>query len=106
MNNARQYTLPQGMVTIKVEACPGYAQIQVTDTGVGIGADEIDHVFDRLYRGRAADAGETDSRGLGVGLFISQEIVHGHNGTITIESEPNNGTTVTIQLPEHTTSEP
>jgi signal transduction histidine kinase len=66
---------------------------------VGIAEDEIERVFERMYRGRSADAGETDTRGLGLGLYISREIVQAHRGSITLRSQPKTGTMVTLTLP-------
>jgi signal transduction histidine kinase len=99
LNNARHYTLSGGEVHVEVEENQEFAQIQVRDTGVGIPAKEIEHVFDRMFRGSAADAGETDTRGLGLGLFISRKIVHLHDGDIQIESQPDEGTQVTMRVP-------
>jgi signal transduction histidine kinase len=71
----------------------------IVDNGVGIAADETERVFERMYRGRSADAGETDTRGLGLGLYISREIVHAHHGTIKLQSELQTGTMVCVTLP-------
>jgi signal transduction histidine kinase len=71
----------------------------VIDSGVGIGSHEIDKVFERLYRGQSADAGPTDSRGLGLGLYLARHIVEAHQGTIRLESQIDVGTVVTVQLP-------
>jgi signal transduction histidine kinase len=75
------------------------AAVYIIDNGVGIGADEIDRVFERLYRGRSADAGPTDTRGLGLGLYFSERIVTAHGGTISIQSEVDFGTVVSVKLP-------
>ena len=99
LRNAYSYTLPGGMVEISAEMTRTHAIISVADSGTGIGPDEIERVFERMYRGRAAMAGDTDARGLGLGLFISHQIVDAHGGHISIESEIKLGTIVTVELP-------
>jgi len=99
LRNAHSYTLPGGMVEIHAEITTNRAMISILDSGAGIGEDEIDRVFDRMYRGRAADAGDTDARGLGLGLYIAKQIVDAHQGEIIIESKTGLGTIVTVGLP-------
>jgi signal transduction histidine kinase len=99
LRNAYNYTLQDGMVEIGAEINSDRVLISIADSGVGIDHDEISRVFDRMYRGRSADAGPTDARGLGLGLYISQQIVDAHQGTIMIESQRNLGTIVTVGLP-------
>ncbi len=99
LRNACSYTLPGGQVEIQARIEGGRAVIAVLDTGVGIDADEVERVFERTYRGRSAEAGPTDARGLGLGLYLAREIIAAHHGTIVLESEPGVGTTVTIDLP-------
>ena len=101
LKNAYSYTLPKGLVEVKLEETDkDSVSIYVSDTGVGIGPDELESVFDKMYRGRAADAGPTDTRGLGLGLYISKQLITAHHGTILIESEENMGTVVHINLPK------
>jgi signal transduction histidine kinase len=99
LSNAYNYTLPGGCVRVHVDRNKHYATVSVVDTGVGIDQDEIAHVFDRMYRGRSASAGETDARGLGLGLYLTKQIVEAHQGTISLESAVGRGTMVTIMLP-------
>jgi len=99
LRNSQSYTLPGGMVELHAEITTNRAIFSVADSGAGIGKDEIDRVFERMYRGRAADAGETDARGLGLGLYIAKQIVEAHYGDIIIESEESMGTIVTVGLP-------
>jgi two-component system, OmpR family, phosphate regulon sensor histidine kinase PhoR len=102
LKNAWSYTLPGGQIDVTLERDGiDHVLITVSDTGVGIAQDEIHRVFEKMYRGSAADAGATDTRGMGLGLYISQQIIERHGGTISIESEQNVGTVVTIRLPEH-----
>jgi signal transduction histidine kinase len=66
--------------------------LAVIDTGTGIDQPELDHVFDRFHKG-------SGSRGSGLGLTISRDLIHAHKGSIEIQSEPGVGTTVLIELP-------
>ncbi len=99
LRNAYSYTLPGGCVEVSAGVEEGRAVITVADSGVGIEADELDKVFERMYRGRSAEAGPTDTRGLGLGLYLSRQFVEAHQGTISLESQPGRGTTVTVELP-------
>lgn len=99
LRNAYSYTLPGGSVEVRAGLTRSRVHVSVIDTGVGIGPDEVNRVFDRLYRGRSADAGPTDARGLGLGLYLSKRIVEAHGGIISLASQVEQGTKVTIQLP-------
>ncbi|MEP7284390.1 MAG: ATP-binding protein [Chloroflexota bacterium] len=99
LRNAYSYTLPGGSVEIQAYRDHGDVVVSVSDSGVGIGEDELDKVFERLYRGRSADAGPTDARGMGLGLFLSRRIMEAHHRTIDLVSEVGLGTTVTFSLP-------
>lgn len=100
LRNAINYTPEAGHISVSLDYVDSqFIEIVVIDNGSGITDDEIDLVFERLYRGSSADAGITDTRGLGLGLFMSREIILAHNGRIGIESQQNKGTIVTIELP-------
>ncbi len=99
LRNAYSYSLEGGQVLLTVGQQAEKVFIRIEDEGVGIGADEVDRVFERMYRGRSADAGPTDARGLGLGLYLSKMIVEAHQGTIDLTSQEGQGTTVTIHLP-------
>ncbi len=77
-----------------------YVQVQVRDTGIGIPAAALPHIFDRFYRVDPARShkvgGETAT---GLGLAIAQTIAHRHRGQITVSSEPRQGSVFTVQLP-------
>jgi signal transduction histidine kinase len=74
------------------------AMLAVQDGGIGIPATDLPHIFERFYR--ASNVGGR-SRGTGLGLSAVQQIVEQHGGTITAESEPGVGTTITVRLPLH-----
>jgi two-component system phosphate regulon sensor histidine kinase PhoR len=99
IRNAWSYTLPGGTVEVYGSVKDSNATIYVTDTGTGIAHDEVERVFDRMYRGRSADAGPTDARGLGLGLYLSKHIVEAHHGRVSLESKVDYGTVVTVVLP-------
>jgi len=95
--NAIQYNRPGGEVRVKLEAQPGLAVLIVTDTGSGISAEDLPHVFERFYRG---DKSRTVFNGhAGLGLAISRAIVEAHGGTIEVASRTDRGTTFTVRLP-------
>jgi two-component system sensor histidine kinase BaeS len=69
--------------------------LEVADTGVGIPADELPHIFDRFWRGQAA----AQTSGSGIGLAIAAELARAHGGTLTAASQPGEGTRLTLTLP-------
>ena len=77
----------------------GQLVLQVTDTGMGISADDLPHVFERFYRGDKSRQRENLTSGNGLGLSICRSIVTAHGGTIRAESTPGRGTTFTVVLP-------
>ncbi|MGD0349403.1 MAG: ATP-binding protein [Verrucomicrobiota bacterium] len=96
-DNAVKYNQPQGRVTMSLRRAGDTAEFTVANTGPGIPAESLPHVFDRFYRGDPAHSSEAESCGLG--LSIAKWIVSAHNGTICIESVPSKLTTVTVRLP-------
>jgi len=100
VTNAVSYT-PVGMITLSTalrdEADQRWITIGVTDTGPGIEDDELPYIFDRFYRGRAADDYKTP--GTGIGLSISREIAERLGGRLTVETRAGGGSTFTLWLP-------
>lgn len=97
LDNAIEHT-PGGTVRVRVARTPTGAEITVEDTGVGIDAEHLPHVFQRFYR--ADPARHRTTGGSGVGLTISRAIVHGHGGTLTATSDGRGrGATFTVHLP-------
>ena len=94
--NAVKFTPPGGTVTVTVDPAGGSVRLVVADTGPGIEPDELPHLFDRFWRGRAA----TGTPGSGVGLTVVAELVRAHGGRIEVTSTPGTGTTFTVRLPE------
>lgn len=92
ITNALRYTSRDGTVKIQADANGAAIRISVADTGRGIPAGNLPHIFDRFYKG-------PDSRGTGLGLAIAKGLVDAHGGTITAVSAPGQGTTLTVTLP-------
>jgi len=97
LSNALRYTLEGGRVTLAALLLEQEIEIRIQDTGPGIGAEDIQHVFDRFYR--ADKSRQRDSGGLGLGLAIAKSIVENHGGRIWAESPEDSGTTFVIMLP-------
>jgi signal transduction histidine kinase len=117
LTNALKFTPPGGTVTVHAapahEPAPPHqpgpagqggpvgggdrsvAVLRVTDTGVGIPADELPRIFDRFWRGRQA----ARVSGSGIGLAVAAELARAHGGELTAASEPGHGTEMTLTLP-------
>lgn len=96
--NAIQYSPKRSRVGVGVSTRDGVVEIAVTDQGVGIPADEIDRVFERFFRGDPARSRITG--GSGLGLSIVKHVAQNHSGDVRVWSQPGNGSTFTIRLPE------
>jgi len=101
VDNALKHTEAGGRVTLQADSGDEGLRITVTDTGRGIAAGDLEHLFDRLYTGSAA-RGDADGKGLG--LAIVKRIVELHRGEVSVRSELGRGTEVTIRLPSHSAS--
>ncbi len=97
LDNAIKYSLPGGTVTVEVEAQNGQALVAVADTGIGIAAEHLSHVFDRFYRVDSSRSSENE--GAGLGLAICRSIAEAHGGRIEIASIHGKGTRVTVLIP-------
>ena len=93
VGNAIKFTPRGGEIVLHAALVDERVRVAVRDTGVGIPATSLPHLFDRFWRGRE------DRRGSGLGLTISKGIVEAHGGRIWIESAPGEGTVVTFELP-------
>jgi len=103
MANALQYTEAGGRVRVRVErklaedTKRSSVRISIADSGIGIAASDLPHIFNRFYR---ADSSRTRSGGgSGLGLAIARQIVSAHGGTIEVDSEQGRGTTFFVTLP-------
>jgi signal transduction histidine kinase len=95
--NAVKFTGQGGSVTVDVQATADGAAIDVVDTGVGIDATELPHIFERFYRGSRAN--EARGSGSGLGLAIARSIVEMHGGAIAVESRVGAGSRFSVALP-------
>jgi two-component system OmpR family sensor kinase len=102
MTNALVHTPPEAAIVVRLFAAPGNrAVIEIADTGPGLSEEQKAHVFERFYRAdeartRRVDRSET---GTGLGLAIVAAIVHAHEGTVEVDSEPGQGATFRVTLP-------
>lgn len=98
VDNALKHTPSGGRVTLHVAGGDDHAHVVVADSGSGIAAADLEHLFDRLYTGSGA-RGDADGGGKGLGLAIVKRIVELHRGDVAVRSAPGQGTAVTIRLP-------
>jgi PAS domain S-box-containing protein len=100
LDNAVKFTPSGGAIDTQARIRGDTVEIEVTDTGIGIDADEVDRIFDHFYRARSATAQAIP--GSGLGLSIVKAIAEQHNGSIQVSSEPGAGSTFTFTLPLRT----
>ncbi|WP_159941604.1 MULTISPECIES: cell wall metabolism sensor histidine kinase WalK [unclassified Nocardiopsis] len=97
LGNALRHTPAPGTVTVAAYRADGDAVIEVADTGVGIAAEDLPHVFDRFWRADKSRSRRTG--GSGLGLAIVRNLVELHGGSVEAASTPGRGTTFTVRLP-------
>jgi signal transduction histidine kinase len=97
VDNAYKFSGFVGHVSIRLSNGGGKAYIVVSDSGIGIPREEISKVFEKFYQIDPDNAGQV--RGFGLGLFYAREFIRLHGGSISMDSEPGLGTTVTVTLP-------
>jgi signal transduction histidine kinase len=97
VSNALQYTPSGGTVEVSAWATTGGVQVQVCDTGDGIAAEDLPHIFEQFYRGEKSRSRATG--GAGLGLAIAKGIIEAHGGHIGVKSMPGDGTCFLFTLP-------
>lgn len=94
VKNALDHTSSGGKIWISYDRSPYMARIMITDNGHGISAEDIHHIFKRFYRSKNS----LDTQGVGLGLPLAKSIIEGQGGTISVQSNLNEGTTFIISL--------
>ncbi|MFT5194609.1 MAG: two-component system sensor histidine kinase BaeS [Cellvibrionaceae bacterium] len=97
ISNGLRYTGRDGSITLTAFKDGNHGVLKVSDTGKGISAEKLPHIFDRFYR--ADSARQTNGGQSGLGLTIAKSLVEAHDGTITAASKIGEGTTFTITIP-------
>ena len=98
LDNALEYTPPDGSITILVYSDGRHAICTIKDSGIGISKKDIPHIFQQFYRGE--DSKRLDTEGVGVGLFLARRIIEKHGGLLNAQSPGRGkGSTFTIRLP-------
>jgi two-component system sensor histidine kinase BaeS len=95
LGNSAKFTPAGGRVTLSTGLDGDRATLSVADTGVGITADQLPHIFQRFWRG----TNPTGATGSGIGLAVVAELVRAHDGELRVRSEPGQGTVIVVSLP-------
>ncbi len=96
LDNAVKYTPASGRITIRLQEQEDDVRLTVSDTGIGIEAEHLPHIFERFYRAESART----AGGTGLGLSIAQWIAGQHGGRIEVGSSPGQGSVFTVRLPK------
>ena len=105
VENAIKYTPDGGRITLRAFLDGGHVGIEVEDTGPGISAEDLPHIFERFYRGHVSTGdgpGSSDEQevpGIGIGLHLARVLVEGMGGSIDVRSRVGHGSTFTLRLP-------
>ncbi len=98
MDNAVEYSVPGGRITVWARDCGEEVEVTVSDTGIGIRKEMLPRIFERFYRGDASRSSR--GGGTGLGLAIVKELVRVHNGRIQVDSQPGRGTSFSVFFPQ------
>jgi len=98
LTNAIKYNRAGGQVVVSLRSAAAEVVMSVQDTGRGIDPGDVAHLFERFYRVREVEA-EGEVPGTGLGLAIARRIAESHQGVITVESQPGQGSTFSVHLP-------
>jgi signal transduction histidine kinase len=108
VENSIKYTPDGGCINLSAKIEGEYVVIRISDTGCGIEASDIPHVFEKFYRGRPAASAQTSGNGvsprpevpgIGLGLYLARATIEEFGGRIHIETSGEHGTTMAIHLP-------
>ena len=95
LENALKFTPRNGLISLGLKRAANEAQLTISDNGIGIPPEDMPHLFERFHRGRNV----SEYAGNGLGLAIVKAIVTRHEGSVTIESQPGQGTQVGVSIP-------
>jgi signal transduction histidine kinase len=101
VDNALKFCRPGDTNCLEVQPIGSRVQVKVIDTGPGIAAADLPHLFDRFYQSRQSTAPATSEGGKGLGLAIVKRIVEMHGGQVQVSQVPGGGTCVTLDLPTY-----
>jgi signal transduction histidine kinase len=104
INNAIRYSPHGGQITVRVRTSGADVMLEVRDHGIGIPPEQVARLFSPFFRGRHAPA--LNRGGLGLGLYITREIVRRHGGVLEVESTPGSGSSFRMTLPRAATANP
>jgi signal transduction histidine kinase len=101
LDNAVKFNQVGGTISVELATDDRTPQaiLRVRDTGIGIAAEDLPHIFERFYRCDKSRTRAADAQGNGLGLSICRAVVQAHDGQIFVDSDPGKGTTVTVSLP-------
>ncbi|HQO50269.1 MAG TPA: hybrid sensor histidine kinase/response regulator, partial [Bacteroidales bacterium] len=99
ISNAVKYNCENGKVEVVIEDLNDHIQLSVSDTGIGMSAEDLEKIFQDFVRIKNAKTKEIT--GTGLGLSITKKMIEQYNGTITVNSVPDQGTTFTVNLPRN-----
>ncbi len=99
LDNALRYTPENGSIILSADVVDHNVEMKVQDSGPGVGAEDLNQIFERFYRTEASRA--RDNGGSGLGFAIAKSIIEKHNGKIWAESKPGEGLTIIVQIPIH-----
>jgi two-component system sensor histidine kinase BaeS len=97
LSNALRHTPEGGQISLKLALTSGAVTLSVRDTGAGIPAEALPHLFERFYR--ADKARSREDGGSGLGLTIARQLAEAHGGTLTAANHPEGGAIFTLMLP-------
>jgi len=98
LSNAVKYTPENGTIHLRAGACGDHVRIDIIDSGIGIPAEELEHIFDEFYR--ASNVTRIKQEGSGLGLAIVKQIAERHGGAVSVKSTEGRGSTFTVLLPK------
>jgi signal transduction histidine kinase len=98
LDNAIKYSPQGGQIIVRLSEHEGNYLVSIIDQGIGIGAEYLDHIFERFYRVR--NKASRQFAGIGLGLYVTKAIVEQHGGTIWVTNNEGMGSTFSFTLPK------